>query len=148
MPADSKKEWGRPEEYPYMSVCSTSSHDTSTLREWWEEDPEASQRFWNGALARPGAAPSECTTEVAWMVLDQHLWSASMWAIFPIQDLLAVDETLRAADASSERINVPAIAQHYWRWRLHLPLEKLLAADSFNATLRKKFEACGRLNQV
>ena len=32
MPADTKQEWGVPKEYPYMSVCSTSSHDTSTLR--------------------------------------------------------------------------------------------------------------------
>lgn len=32
MPADTEQEWGVPKEYPYMSVCSTSSHDTSTLR--------------------------------------------------------------------------------------------------------------------
>ena len=85
MPADEKLDWGIPEHYPYMSVCSTSSHDTSTLRGWWEEDREMTQKFWNHMLSRPGAAPAECTPEVAWMVLDQHLWSKSMWAIFPIQ---------------------------------------------------------------
>ena len=45
---------------------------------------------------------------------------------------MAIDETLRRADAAAERINVPANPNHYWRYRMHLSLEDLLAAEEFN----------------
>jgi 4-alpha-glucanotransferase len=49
-----------------------------------------------------------------------------MWAIFPIQDLLALDEQLRRANPQEEQINVPANPQHFWKYRLHLNVEDLL----------------------
>ncbi len=39
MPKDPGHLFGVPSEYPYMAVCTTSSHDTSSLRGWWEENP-------------------------------------------------------------------------------------------------------------
>jgi 4-alpha-glucanotransferase len=47
-----------------------------------------------------------------------------------------MDEKLRRADPHAERINIPANPRHYWRYRMHLTLEKLEQAESFNATLR------------
>ncbi len=38
MPKDPAVTFGLPSTYPYDSVCCTSSHDTSTLRGWWEEN--------------------------------------------------------------------------------------------------------------
>lgn len=58
---------------------------------------------------------------------------------------MAVDGDLRAADPHSERINVPAIAQHYWRWRMHVKLEDLVSEKGFNSSLRSKIEKSGRL---
>ena len=34
-------------------------------------------------------------------------------------------------DPADERINVPAIARHYWRYRMHISLEELLADEAF-----------------
>ena len=48
-----------------------------------------------------------------------------MWAVFPLQDLLALDGALRRHNAEEERINVPSNPRHYWRYRLHLTLEEL-----------------------
>ena len=50
-----------------------------------------------------------------------------MWVVFPLQDLLAIDEDLRNPDADAERINVPAIMPYYWRYRMHLGLNELAA---------------------
>ena len=36
---------------------------------------------------------------------------------------------------ADERINVPAICPYYWRYRMHISLEDLLAADAFNADI-------------
>lgn len=144
MPADPKQEFGNPAEYDYFSVCTTSSHDTSTLRGWWEEDAEVTQSFYNTILLKPGAAPATCEPDLAWSVLEQHLYCESMWAVFPIQDWLAIDAGLRNPDAAAERINEPANPMHYWRWRLHLSLDELNAADDFNANVRALVRDSGR----
>ena len=68
-----------------------------------------------------------------------------MWAIFPLQDLLAIDEGLRHPDPDAERINVPAIMPYNWRYRMHLGLDELVAADEFNANITRLLDAAGRV---
>ena len=41
-------------------------------------------------------------------------------------------------------INVPANPRHYWRYRMHLTLDQLAAADDFNATLSGMIADSGR----
>jgi len=145
MPKNPKIEFGSPAEYPYMSVATPSSHDTSTIRGWWEEDPARSQKFYNQILGNYGGSPYFCEPWVVKQIIAQHLYSPSMWAIFPLQDLLGMDEKLRLLDARSERINVPANPKHYWRYRMHLSLEELLKEDDFNQLLVRFNKDSGRL---
>jgi len=42
-----------------------------------------------------------------------------------------MDAALRRPDFGAERINVPAIPNYYWRYRMHLPLETLGRAETF-----------------
>ena len=49
-----------PSNYPYYSVCTTSTHDMSGIRGWWEEDMQLTQRYWNDMLHQRGKAPQEC----------------------------------------------------------------------------------------
>jgi 4-alpha-glucanotransferase len=67
-----------------------------------------------------------------------------MWSIFQLQDLLGISDTLRRPNAADERINVPANPQHYWRYRMHLTLEKLNRCADFNGELREYVEMSGR----
>jgi 4-alpha-glucanotransferase len=67
-----------------------------------------------------------------------------MWAVFPLQDLLAMDETLRHPDPDAERINVPAIMPYYWRYRMHLGIEDLTAATAFNDRLAAMIREAAR----
>jgi 4-alpha-glucanotransferase len=67
-----------------------------------------------------------------------------MWAIFPIQDLLAIEESLKLEDLHAERINVPGNSNHYWRYRMHLDLEELLKEKDFNSKLKSMVTAGGR----
>ena len=55
-----------------------------------------------------------------------------------------MDGSLRRENPNEERINVPANSRHYWRYRMHLSLEKLLAADGFNSALEGMIAASGR----
>ena len=85
MTDDPKKEFYHPREYDYLSVCTPSVHDTSTLRGWWEEDYDTSQRFYNRILGEHGKAPKFCESYVTHKIVKQHLDSRSMWTVFPIQ---------------------------------------------------------------
>ena len=145
MPKQVTEEFANPARYPYYCVCATGTHDTSTLRAWWEEDREATQRYWNTMLGGNGTAPYYCEPWVAEKILDRHLKSPAMLCILPLQDWLAIDGEVRyQGDPSDERINIPAIPRHYWRYRMHLTLENLLAQTSLNARLKGLIQGAGR----
>ncbi len=144
MPKDLHREFSRPQDAPYLSVVTPSSHDMSTIRGWWEEDPPRTQRFFNQELNQPGAAPPHCDAWINQAIIGQHLASPAIWSIFQLQDLLGMDETLRRKDFAAERINVPANPRHYWRYRMHLSLETLQHADTLNQELRRLVEQNGR----
>ncbi|MFY7651243.1 MAG: 4-alpha-glucanotransferase, partial [Chitinophagaceae bacterium] len=52
MPKDPKREFFHPNDAPYLSVVTPSTHDMSTIRGWWEEDKPAIQRFYNNELGQ------------------------------------------------------------------------------------------------
>jgi 4-alpha-glucanotransferase len=136
-------EFFEPEKIPYMSVVSPSTHDMPTLRSWWKEDPRLTARF--AAQTFGIYSPDEdLSGEIASRIIAQHLQLPAMWAIFPLQDLLAMDETLRLPDPHAERINNPAIHPFYWRYRMHLGLEDLAAAEGFNRKLGRLIQASSR----
>ena len=123
-----------PSTYPYMSVCTTSTHDMNVLRTWIEQEMEP-----NHVISARRATTAACTS-----VISAHLASPSMLAIFPLQDWLSMSSTLRAKDPAAERINVPADPNNYWRYRMHLTLEKLLSAKQFNEEIRQMLYLSGR----
>ncbi len=145
MPKDPKDAFAHPDRYPYWCVCATGTHDTSPLRAWWEEDRAATQRFYNQMLGCEGDAPYFCEPWVADLIVAQHMKSPAMLAILPLQDWLATDGDVRyQGNPADERINIPAIPRHYWRYRMHCTLESLLANDKLNAHLRMLVAAAGR----
>ncbi len=145
MPKDPKQAFGQPEQYPYRSVCTISTHDMSTLRGWWEEDANQTQRFYNTVLGRAGEAPAEATPELCEQIVSNHLYSQSMLCILSWQDWLSIDGRWRHPEAQSERINIPANPRHYWRWRMHLTLEQLMQAEALNEKIRSLIVHAGRV---
>lgn len=146
MPKTSLHEFFHPSEAPYLSVVTPSTHDMSTIRGWWEEDRERTQRFFNNELGQWGEAPLTCEAWINKAIVLQHLYSPAMWAIFQLQDLLGMSETLRRENTQEERINIPATAKHYWKYRMHLTLEELIKEKTFAAALKESVEAGERAN--
>lgn len=122
---------------PYLSVCTTSTHDMSPIRLWWTENKELTQQYYNQVLQMEGEAPSECSPQLCQEILQDHLQSAAMWVILPWQDWLSIDGNLRNPDPESERINIPANPDHYWQYRMHITLEELLKAEGLNQKIRE-----------
>lgn len=141
---DSAREFFHPNDAPYLSVVTPSTHDMSTIRGWWEEDRTKIQRFYNYDLGQWGNAPYYCEGWVNKAIVVQHLYSPAMWAIFQLQDLLGMDETLRRENPDDERINIPANPKHYWQYRMNLSLEDLQQATAFNTMLKERVVMSGR----
>ena len=144
MPKDPKKTFFHPNDAPYLSVVTPSTHDMSTIRGWWEEDKERIQQFYNHELGQWGEAPNYCEAWINQSIVLQHLYSPAIWAVFQLQDLLGMNAVLRRENPNSERINVPANPKHYWRYRLHISIEELLKESLFTEEIHGFVKASGR----
>ena len=144
MPKDSSVRFGHLSRNPYRSVCTISTHDMPTLRQWWDEDEALTQDYFNSMLYRGGAAPHPLPGWLAKDIVSRHLTSPSMLCLLSFQDWISIDEGLRLPDANAERINIPANPRHYWRYRMHLNIEQLLAADDFNNEISTLIIQSGR----
>lgn len=130
---------------PYLSVISPSTHDMEPLRVWWKEmDWIKKNRFLNNELKIVGEPPSSLKPWLAEQIIKQHLSWQAMWAIFPFQDLLAIDGKLRRKNPEEERINIPAIAKHYWQYRMHLNVDQLINEKDFNRKIKWMVGNAGR----
>ena len=144
MPKDPKVRFGHLSQNPYRSVCTISSHDMPTLRQWWDEDWPRTQEYYNTMLYRGDAAPHPLPGWLARDIISRHLTSPSMLCILSIQDWLAMDENLRLPDPNAERINIPANPKHYWRYRMHIAIEDLMKEEDFNDDIRQLVAQSGR----
>lgn len=125
-----------PDRFPRLTVSTTSTHDSSTLRGWWQEQGWNREEYF-GWLNLPGSCPGYLTTEVCAAILERNLNSNSLVAVFPLQDLFAIHYDLRTPDPGAERINVPGVeSDGNWTYRMKLPIESLLTYDLFNDYLK------------
>jgi 4-alpha-glucanotransferase len=117
------REWdkeGQPyipfENYPQLSVCTPAVHDSSTVRQWWEQ--EADQGQFSGFIGVP-SLPKIYNPGTAKVILSKTASARSRFRVFQIQDLLHLSNNWYSADLSDERINVPGTANDFnWTYRL------------------------------
>lgn len=145
MPKDPNVRFGVLSRNPYRSVCTISSHDTPTLRQWWDEDNGRTQDYYNNVLQKYGEAPHPLPGWLARDIISRNLLCPSMLCILALQDWLAIDESIRLADKDKERINVPANPRHYWRYRMHIDIEDLLEKHDFNQNVTDLIKESGRM---
>lgn len=104
-----------PKDYPFISLATTGTHDTSTLMNWWSEisiEERASflTMLNQGIQIAPDAPFSDRLQQA---ILERLIRSGSSLVLFPIQDILGLPD----------QINIPAtVGAHNWRFRLPAPL--------------------------
>ena len=144
MPKDPHVRFGHLSRNPYRSVCTFSTHDMPTLRQWWDENYERTQDYYNSMLYRGGAAMHPLPGWLAKDIIARQLTSPSMLCVLSLQDWLAMDEELRLPDADAERINIPANPRHYWRYRMHTDIEDLMGNREYMDAVRNLLRQSGR----
>lgn len=117
-----------PKDYPFVSLATTGTHDTSTLRLWWDEislDERASFL----AMLDEGIeiAPEEPFSDrLHQAIIERLIRSGSSLVIFPIQDILGLPD----------QINIPAtVGQHNWRFKMPVSFQDLDRIPPFKEKL-------------
>ncbi|HZX43056.1 MAG TPA: 4-alpha-glucanotransferase, partial [Myxococcaceae bacterium] len=118
------------------------THDTDTLREWWEalddgERAAAAEAWPEFEGLRP--PPAQFTSEVHTRVLAAAEQAASRLCVLPWQDVLG----------ETERINLPgSVGDANWAYRIAAPVEELEGREDVQQAatrLRTLTHAAGRL---
>jgi 4-alpha-glucanotransferase len=133
--------WDRPgqplipfHEYPELSVCAPSVHDTSTMRGWWEQE-SGREELWR-EIGMDGPCPVRFDPATARAVFRAVLKSTSRIVVFQLQDLLALTPELLVSDPREERINVPGTYNDFnWTWRMPTTLEHLASHSTLGAEI-------------
>ncbi len=113
------------EDLPENCVYTTGTHDMPTLRGWLAEDRVRTRQF----LDSLDLDDRKVTSKTLKKVIDKHLDSPSKWNIYPLQDLLDLDEKNWSPNPADDQINVPANARNQWKWRMKMNLEALLSSN-------------------
>ncbi len=109
------------EDLPENCVYTTGTHDMSTLRGWLSEDRVRTRQF----LDSLDLDDRKVTAKTLKKIMDKHLDSPSKWNIYPLQDLLDMDEKNWSPNPMDDQINVPSNAKNQWKWRMKVNLETL-----------------------
>ena len=116
-----------PRNYPSASLATTSTHDTTTLKQWWEEMPSWQRaNFWEMVSAQKTDGNLPYTQDIAIEIWKRVLGSASNLAIFPIQDIIG----------TTDQINVPGTVNiNNWTYRLPYTTEEFESNYSTTMTV-------------
>ncbi|KAK4529496.1 hypothetical protein CCYA_CCYA01G0353 [Cyanidiococcus yangmingshanensis] len=139
--------FGAPAAYNYLTVATTSCHDCSTVRAWWQEDRgRAHELFWTFFGEQGGSPPWDCTEWMSQRIVEQHMGAGSMWTILPLQDYMDCWGSLRSTDPRKDQINYPGrgYEEGSWRWRMPHSIETLLETRGFTHWLANCIHRCGR----
>lgn len=145
MPKDSGHDFDDFRNFSYLSICCPSTHDCSSIRGWWEENPDVTRKFWNEAFLRYDNPPRTCEPWISETILKQHLYSNSMWAVFLLQDITGITEKYRRQTPQEEQINIPANSHHHWNYRFPYTLEELANDDEFTGHVHQLCEDSHRI---
>jgi 4-alpha-glucanotransferase len=123
-----------PKAFSPESVTTVSTHDSSTLRGWWEEDPTASQRLANDY----GLDYKEkLSSPLLFKLLHISHHSGSLFHINLFNEYLSLFPELTHGDPEKERINRPGtISTHNWTYRTKVSLEEILLHEGLQKALK------------
>jgi len=93
-----------PHNYPVNCVAYTGTHDNDTTLGWYMNLDEDEKDLVRRYLARSG-------DDISWSMMRQVMVSQARYAIFPMQDLLAL--------GADSRMNIPStVGISNWSWRM------------------------------
>ena len=141
-------------EYKTLDVTTTSVHDSTTIRQWWEEEHESVRAFEKAVTPQkkpkkknvleddePMLADEDFSPKAAKFVLEKSAQTAAAWFINPVQDWLSLNKKYWQKEAQDERVNIPGTVSPFnWTYRMPVSIETLDADEKLNSSIRQIVE--------
>ena len=127
-----------PREYPLASLATTATHDTETLREWWDIMPDWQRaNVWEMISAQKTDGRVPFTAEVHRAIFKRVMGAGSCFVIFPLQDIIG----------EKERINTPGtVGEENWSYRVPFETAEFNSAYLDNMRMfKEEAQASGRI---
>jgi 4-alpha-glucanotransferase len=118
-----------PHHFVRHGLAYTSTHDSNTALGWWREAPASQKAF---AAEYLGLRADSNGHDVPWALIRGVCTSIADMALYPLQDVLALD--------GSQRMNLPGTAEGNWAWRFEWPM----IGDAVAPALARLAAATGR----
>ena len=114
-------------DYPELSVATTSVHDSSTLRQWWNQEKDSVWAFLNSIKEeKKPDGNSAFTPEIAEYVHRQLAKCRSALLINPLQDYLFLEHCFFLENENDERINIPGSVNTFnWTYRIPVTIKEI-----------------------
>lgn len=127
------------ENYRKHSLVTTSVHDSTTLRQWWNYEKDSARAFCECVANGNFDSNQEFNTYVAEFVLSNCASTNGAWFVNPLQDWLYLDNEFYSSNPDDERINVPgSVTKFNWTWRMPVFISKL----------NEKSELIGKIQKI
>jgi 4-alpha-glucanotransferase len=96
-----------PHMYERNCMACTGTHDTNTIRGWFDNDATDDER----RLLFRYLGEKVDNEQINWKAIQILMMSAADMVIFPLQDILGL--------GSDSRMNNPGTRGNNWKWRFH-----------------------------
>lgn len=136
-------------ELPKLSVCTSSVHDSTTLRQWWDEDKNGVSLFvrtypkyfgiedWDND-AKNRVAQESYTPKKGLAFLTALASANSDFCIHPFQDFLSTEKKYWLEKEDDERINIPGtVTEFNWTYRIPCLLEEISKDENLISKIKK-----------
>ncbi len=128
-----------PETYPAISLTCVSTHDSTTLAEWWKEEPSESRRY---ASEQGWDYHAALSYDQRKSILKDSLCSHSLFHINLFSEYLALIPDLVWPDPKEERINIPGtLLSTNWTYKFRRSIEEIISHPQFKKEIEELFSS-------
>jgi 4-alpha-glucanotransferase len=135
-----------PDDFYPVSLSTLSTHDSETVRGWWQNYHEERQAYYK-ALGFEGKAPDKLEGPLEERILKRIYSSASVFTILGMWDILGLNQGTLHDDPAQNRVNVPAtVTPNNWTLRYRFDVQDMLGKSfvGFNDKITTLIEESGR----
>lgn len=135
---DGDKRFIKYEDYPVASMTTVATHDSETLKLWWENNPKEARDFaefkqWDYTFELSKAHLQE-------ILRDSH-HTNSLFHVNPLQEYLALVPGMTWPNPDDERINLPGvISDRNWTYRFRPSIEEMMTSPSLKQVMHDILE--------
>jgi len=134
-------EYGAPyiasRDYAPLGVTTVSTHDSETLRQWWETSFEEASAY---AKSRGWDYMTPLTRKMRQQILKDSNTTTSLFHIHLLHEYLAGFSDLVWNDPQLERINIPGvISPNNWTYRFKDPIETIIKHNELAEFIKSTF---------